>query len=109
MTMKFLVIVGYCGTGMERCWKRLRESQCYLWKSKIETFFETLFKANDWSFDLHTIGRWSRMDLGPSFAFDRQHAELLPVPVALPSRVRRRPSSRSMYLPVSSPRFLSDL
>ncbi len=93
MTMRILVIAGYCGTGIERCWNRLTESRCFSWKLKIETFFEALFKANDWSFDLQTLDRWFRMDLGPSFVLDRQHGELLPVPVA--SRARSRPPSRS--------------
>ena len=52
MTAGFLVIVGLWGIGIERCWNRLYACRWYACKSNFVKFYEALFKANNWSFDL---------------------------------------------------------
>ena len=99
-------MVGYWGIGIERCWKRLFEARGHSWKSNSVKFFEVLFKANNWSFDLTSVLPWYSIDRGPSLIFERQHKELLPEQVMLHYRALRRVSSRSEYLPVSPRRLV---
>jgi hypothetical protein len=108
MTTGFLVIVGYLGIGIERCWKHLLEAREYSWKSNSVKFFEVLFKANNWSFDLTSVVPWFSIDRGPSLILERQQKELLSEHVLLRYRAQMRISSRSGYLPVSSRRFFAD-
>ena len=108
MTTGFLVIVGFWGIGIERCWKRLFDARGYSWKSNFVKFFEVLFKANNWFFDLTSVLPWFSIDRGPSLILERQHKELLSEHVVWRYRALRHISSRSGYLSVSSRRFLAD-
>jgi hypothetical protein len=101
-------MVGYWGIGIERCWKRLFEARGHSWKSNSVIFFEVLFKANNWSFDLKSIVPALCIDLGPSLVFEPEPVALLPEPVAWQKRVLRRSSIRSSHLPVASRRIFSD-
>ncbi len=106
MTKEFLIIVGYWGIGIERYWKRLFMGQWYSWKSNLEKLFETLFKTNNWSFDLQVIVSVLCIDLRPSLVFEPQPVELLPEPVLWRKMVLKHSSIRSPYLPVASRRIL---
>lgn len=108
MMIGFLVMAGYGIIGIERCWKRLAMGRWYSWESNFVTFFEALFKANNWSFDLKILVCWFGIDLGPAPVLERQHRELLPKHVVWRYKALKRISSRSPYLPVFSRRFLSD-
>jgi len=107
MTTGFLVIVGYWGIGIERCWKRLFERSGFTWKSNVGRFFEPFSKANDWFFDLKPVVPCFGIDQGYHHVFCRQR-ELLPEYVISNRRALRRTASRSPYHRGSSRRFLDD-
>ncbi len=108
MTGYFLVIVGCMGMALERCWKRLCASEWYFWKSNFVKSLEALFKENSWSFDLKHAMYWCLVKPGPFLVLERQHVWVQSERVAEQHRALRR-STRSLHLPGSSRRFLSDI
>ncbi len=88
--------------------KRLLEGQWYSWKLNVVKFFDALFKADNWSFDLKSVVSCFNIDLGRSLVLEPQHIKLLPEHVVLRYRALRRPFSRFPHRPGSSRRSLSD-
>jgi hypothetical protein len=105
MTGRFLVIVGCIGMALDRCWERLCTSRWYSWKSNFVKSLEALFKENSWSVDLKHAMYWLKP--GPLLVLERQHVYVQSERVAEQYKALRR-STRSLYLPGSSGRFLSD-
>ena len=83
MTTECLVIAGSLGIEIERCWKRLFESQWYFLKSRFVKSVEDLFKENSRSFDLKHSALWCVIDHpGPSAFFERQNWWLQAEPIS---------------------------
>jgi len=107
MTGRFLVLVGCLGMALDRCWERLCTSQWDSWKSNFVKSLEALFKENSWSLDLQHAMHRCLVQPGPFLVLERQHVYIQSERVAKQYKALRR-STRSLHLPGSSGRFLSD-
>lgn len=107
MTVRFLVIVGCMRMAIDRCWERLCTSQWDSWKSNFVMSLEALIEENSWSFDLQHAMYWCVVNPGPFLVRERQHGWVQSERVAKQYKALRH-STRSLHLPDSSDRSLSE-